>query len=404
MVNLLNGDILHNKELIFYGIGSRADNMERIYESYGYYIKYFCYSNAHGNGEELHHGKRVLSFQELIYYCKVSKENVIIQIASSFEREILECLQQEKIKASLLVYNDFRFFIRDRKISYLEKMNKNYRKQALLDYANNRKYFARNLAWELLDNYNLEKDILNIIYSSPKTGSTTLAKSFSASKNIIEPIYVSYSMNPFSKEYLEVISKCKKRFIGGVREPISQMLSLIFFLWYTRDSMFDSANKYMNIGDCQYWFDEHFINKGNEENALEIFCKIMETTCNEIDFYENEYFHTTGINLFKYSFDKDKGYTIIKEGNTEILIYRLDKLNNLVQIIGDYFGDDNFQIIDANKSENSIYAEMYRKAKNSIKIKKEFLEKCYNSKLIRWCYTNDEIEKFKLNWNNNIIK
>ena len=307
MVNLLNGNILHNNELIFYGTGKRADNMQRVYESYGYYIKFFCYSDALGSGEELHNGKIVLSFNELIKYCEDSDKDVTIQIASSYEKEILVKLQQKNVKASILVYNDFRFFIRNKKINYLEIINENYRKKSISDYANKRKYFARSLAWELLDNYNLEKDILNIILSSPKTGSATIAESCSVSKKIIEPIYISYSMNPFSKEYLEVISKSKKRFIGGVREPISQMLSVIFFLWYNRDSMFDSSYKYKNIGDCQYWFDEHFVNNGNEENALEIFCDVMKTNCNEIDFYENDYFNITGVNLFNYDFDRQIG-------------------------------------------------------------------------------------------------
>ncbi len=404
MVNLLNGNILHNNELIFYGTGKRADNMQRVYESYGYYIKFFCYSDALGSGEELHNGKIVLSFNELIKYCEDSDKDVTIQIASSYEKEILVKLQQKNVKASILVYNDFRFFIRNKKINYLEIINENYRKKSISDYANKRKYFARSLAWELLDNYNLEKDILNIILSSPKTGSATIAESCSVSKKIIEPIYISYSMNPFSKEYLEVISKSKKRFIGGVREPISQMLSVIFFLWYNRDSMFDSSYKYKNIGDCQYWFDEHFVNNGNEENALEIFCDVMKTNCNEIDFYENDYFNITGVNLFNYDFDRHKGYTIINEGNTEILIYRLDKLNSLTEVIGDYFGDKDFHIVDANRSEYSIYNEMYRKAKEKIRIKKWFLNKCYSSKLIQWCYTKDEIEQFKENWKSNIIE
>jgi len=403
MVNLLNGDVFHNKEIILYGMGSRANNMERMYKSYGYEVKYYCYSFAVGNGKELYRGKRVLTPDELVEYCKTAKEEVIVQIASSFEEDILKDLQQKQLKATLLLYNDYAFFIRSQKLHFLEKANENYRKEALLDYANERKYFARNLAWADLDFYNLQKDTLNIILSCPKTGSTTLFESCIASKQVIHPVYISYTMKPFSKEYFSAISQCKKRFIGGVREPISQMMSILFFLWYTRECMFDSIYKFKNIGDCQYWFDEHFVNKGSEENALEIFCDVMETTCDIIDFYENDYYEMTGINLFNYSFNKQKGYVIIREGNVEVLIYRLDKLNQLAPVIGNYLGDQNFQLVDANRSEDRIYKEMYHKAIETIQIKKDFLEECYNSKLVQWCYTGEEIEKFKEKWEKNVV-
>lgn len=400
MVDLMNGS-LDKKELILFGTGKVANRMERVYTSYGYKVKYYCYTSAKGNNVEQYRGKTVLSLDELVEYCK-QHENVIVQIASSFESEILPELKGRNLNATILLNNDFRFFRYSKRMDYLYKQGNSYREMALSDSANYRKYFARNLAWEQLDNYNLETDTVNIILSCPKTGSTTIFDSCTASQEMTNPVYISYSMLPFSKEYFEVLSKCKRKYISGVREPISQMISMIYFLWYTRNYLFDSTNKFPDIVDCQYWFDEHFINH-KESNSFEIFCDIMKTSCGIIDFYEKEYPAMTGVDLFRYPFDKEKGYTIISEGNFQILVYRLDKLNDLEPEIANYFNAGDFALFSSNRSEDTVYKDIYKRGCEEIKIKREFIDRLYDSKLMKWCYTDEEINAFRNKWDKNII-
>lgn len=403
MINLLNANIHEISDLIIYGNGSAASKMEKYYESQGKNILYFCYSNAKGEGET-HHGKRVLNLRELFDYCEKNKD-VYIQIASTYEQEILDDLRVKNINATLLLENDFKYFIRSNQLEYIGKSGDNYRRESIKDYAYERKYFARRLAWDQLSEYNLSKDTVNMILGCPKTGTTSVFESFLNMKGKLNtPVYVSYSMQCFSQEQIDVIRNAEKRILGGVREPISQMISMFFFLWYTRLYLFDDKNKFKDIEDLQYWFDEHFVkDEKKDENAFEIFCDIMMTTCNEIDFYEKEYKNCLGIDLFDYKFDKEKGYAIIESGNTEIFIYRLDKLNSLESRIGEFFGVSEFQLISSNRSEDRVYRELYKEAMSKIKIKKEFLDKCYNSKLIRWCYTDTEIEQFREKWKDNII-
>lgn len=401
MVSLLNGN-WNTKELIFFGTGSLANRMERIYQSYGYEVKYYCYTSAKGNNAEQYKGKTVFSVDELIQYCNRNHDTVI-QIASSYENEIMDMLKEKNINATILIQNDFHFFINSKKLDYLNKKNPSYRTMAIKDSANCRKYFARNLAWEQLDYYNLEKDVINIILSSPKTGSTTIFESCMASQDIIDPVYISYTMKPFSKEYFDVLSGCQKRFISGIREPISQIISMFFYLWYTRNYMFDSLDLFPDHTDCQYWFNEHFAKEDKIDNAFEIFCEVMEFSSGEIDFYEKDYSIMTGIDLLQYPFDKEKGYSIIKENNSEILVYRLDKLNELESTVGKYFGAKDFSLINSNCSDDRIYKSLYKKACDSIRMKRSFIESIYNKKLVQWCYTEEEIEGFWKKWKDNII-
>ena len=41
-----------------------------------------------------------------------------------------------------------------------------------------------------------------------------------------------------------------------------------------------------------------------------------------------------GIDVFAYPFDAEKGYTLIKEGNIELLLMKMEKLSELENVIG----------------------------------------------------------------------
>lgn len=394
---------LKEKDIILYGAGKRSKRMILTYISYNIKISYVSYSAAKEE-KEYYENIPVLSYSNMLLFC-AEKTNVVIQIASSFEVDIVEQLKTDGIKCPILVYNDFLFLIRNKKLNYLLKMGNNYRRQCLEDYAKNFKYFSRNLAWQQLDPYNLEEDVLNIILGCPKTGTTTVNESLCHCKKIISPIYISYSMNLMSDEYKDLILKSKKRIITGVREPISQMLSMLFFLWYTRESLFDTTEKFPNITDCQYWFDQHFIKKtqDDEENVFDIFCRIMCTNCNILDFFEKDFYNLTKIDIYKHKFNKEEGYTTFKENQTEIFIYRIDKLNDLSEEIGNFFGEDPINIISANQSKDRIYKALYKEALKKIRIPRKFIDQCYDSKIIKWCYTESEIQTFYKKWENNIM-
>jgi len=394
---------LKNKTIILFGLGKRAKQMLLTYQSYGLNVSFISYSSAN-NDNEFYNGIKVLRYTDMLCYCH-EHTNVVIQIASTYESDILNQFRKENLSNQILCYNDYRYIIRNIKITKLEKLNKQYRIQCLEDYANKYKYFSRELAWAMLDSYNIFEDTINMIIGCPKTGTTSIFESMCLSNYIINPIYISYSMRLMSQEYFKIISKCKKRIISGVREPISQMLSVIFFLWYTRESLFDSSDKFINITDCQYWFNQHYVKNIDsiEENVFDIFCRILQTDCNIISFYEEEFFEVTGINIFDYEFDQEKGYSVIKSGNTDVFIYRLDHLDLLAPRIGEFFGDNQFQLQSANRSEDRIYKDLYHQTIKNIKIPKDFIDLCYSSNTMRWFFSDKEIQMFYDKWNSNII-
>ena len=59
-----------------------------------------------------------------------------------------------------------------------------------------------------------------------------------------------------------------------------------------------------------------------------------------------------GVDIFDYSFDKEKGYSIIKKGNLEILIYTLESLSAIgEEAISSFLGIPNFKLIRANEAK-----------------------------------------------------
>lgn len=100
------------------------------------------------------------------------------------------------------------------------------------------------------------------------------------------------------------------------------------------------------------------------------------------------------IDVYKYPFDKKIGYTIIHEGNLEILVLRLENMIMLEKIIGKFVGIENFKLINANEAGNKIYKYLYKYVRENIVLPKEYFD-CYmnNEKALHF-YTKEELQEF----------
>lgn len=161
----------------------------------------------------------------------------------------------------------------------------------------------------------------------------------------------------------------KWKFIAGVRDPIACGLSGVFQLKKdTNDQLKLNVLKVVN------YIEKHF---------------------------DNEYKSALGIDVFKYKFDHQKGYTIIHQNNIEILIYRFENLPHIFpQAMKEFFGISDLQLPHVNLASKKDYAMAYNRAKEELRFDEETLDKIYSSRLVTHFYTEEEIYDFYQKWLN----
>ncbi len=109
------------------------------------------------------------------------------------------------------------------------------------------------------------------------------------------------------------------------------------------------------------------------------------------------------MNIYEYSFDKEKGYSIYHEGNLNIMVYQLEKMSFLEKEIGDFLQLKEFKLIKANDSDNKWYMNTYEKAKKELRLTKKYFDRCYNSKYMKHFYSDDDIKEFQEMWQRNLF-
>jgi len=257
---------------------------------------------------------------------------------------------------------------------------------------------------ELYKKYVSEKNIL--IYQMGKVGSSSLTESLKE-LNILGLNIHSFFMpipNSLFKKYKSIkyywpktkllfyccffrmqfylLKQRKKlKIITLTREPISRNISFYFqdFQIPIMEVMKDNPESSKN-GNIKLLFKDFFQNFNH---------------CHGVNWFDKEFKRAFNINVYKYPFDKDKGYTIIKERNLEILVIKVEKLNELEAVVGEFIGRPEFRLINENEGYKKWYSCLQNNFVNSIEFSEEYVESLYDTKYMHHFYTDTEIARFR---------
>jgi len=175
------------------------------------------------------------------------------------------------------------------------------------------------------------------------------------------------------------INKGKKvKIITSAREPVARNISFMFF---TLPLMF---SKNADIAVHKYAFTEIF---------EYMYYKMIDHDY-VLNWFDSEIKACLGIDIYEYPFDKEKGYVLIEKDNVELLVLKMEKLDNCAQIIKEFTGVNEFTLERENSSENYWYKPVYDKFKEKFIPDKEYLEHMYESKFMHYFYSDDEIKGF----------
>lgn len=181
--------------------------------------------------------------------------------------------------------------------------------------------------------------------------------------------------------YLNFIKNKKLKIITSVREPIARNFSMIF-------QSIKNWGPYPLVYRSNGNFKQGIINYLDYCNA---------STWEWFDYEIKEIF---GIDVFQYPFDREKGYAIIKEGNVEIFLYKLEGSKHINKALGDFFGEKKgINMLVHHETNKEEYRFIYEQMKEELHISDQLLSKNYDNSKMEHFYTKDEITAFQRKWN-----
>jgi len=175
----------------------------------------------------------------------------------------------------------------------------------------------------------------------------------------------------------------KWRIVSSVREPIARNISAFF---QNIDKWYPNFNDHCEIGSV-----------GVEELIKLFLEKYPHDT--PLTWFDSEMKSVFGIDVFAYDFPKSEGYKIYRVEHADLLLMRLEDMNERIgEAFKEFLDIDRFALLDANVSSEKEYRSVYQEFVDSVILPDTYVERMYNSKYARHFYSDEELNRFKRKW------
>jgi len=406
-----NINILYESKVILYGAGGMGYETYRLLNNVGISVECFCDSDCKKWGDTICKTK-ILSPEELKTLDKDEKIAIIVTpLNYAYVEQIINDLKALELRTDDIFTTQLlkTAFLKNTKYLKVDETARALyvQKEKLgkfLFFSSWRRHVYDTLLRCPFD------DIWKILVHNPgKVGSTSIVTSLSAIK--IKSYHTHYiNIDNFVemeiKEYLTTLmNEFKKlqplKIITLAREPLSRDYSAFFqlisyeflkFFMQPGKSLADSCAEWM-----EKYYDYHHLVTGYNEHQYK------DNPFGYFDWFNKELKDGFGVDILAHPFDKEKGYSIIKQGNIEVLVMKMEKLNSLESVIGEFVGAPNFKLINANEASDKPIYDLYKKTREIIKIPKRLVSRYYdNNPYMDHFYTEEEKAEFLKKWENNI--
>ncbi len=106
-----------------------------------------------------------------------------------------------------------------------------------------------------------------------------------------------------------------------------------------------------------------------------------------------------GIDVFAEPFDIARGYTIYRNDFADVLVMKLERMNECVaDAMHDFLGLKNFQLMESNTADDKGYADVYVAFRKRVALPESYLDRMYTSRIARQFYSPEEIAAFRQKW------
>lgn len=400
-IDLINDiDILVKKKIIFYGAGEygkRALDLSKAINGINIYC--FCETDVDKwkkkSSSETYGGYEVKNLETINSELKSEEYIIIISTKYILNEELIKEIEN-KVPENVFVCTWFGF----RNCIELNIMNEcvkqEYREQFLLIRQCKRKMDADLFIRSNLIKLNQKNPIM--VYQPGKVGSSTINKSLQN----YGLDYVQMHMLAFYDDYFDIYRSKESidlqnwwiknkattqnvKVISLVRDPIARSVSAYFQTFREDYIMLDSMDKNIYKGA---------IDRIRHDMSFGDSCGYI------FDWFNKELKEVFGVDVYKYPFDKEKGYAIIKKDNVEILLMTMEKMNQNEKVVGDFVGVIDFKYTMDNVGAKKEYKYAYKEFLENAVIEEDILDYYYrDNEYMDHFYTAEQKDIFRKRWN-----
>jgi hypothetical protein len=185
--------------------------------------------------------------------------------------------------------------------------------------------------------------------------------------------------------------------ISLIRDPIARNMSNFFQHIEVKPHPGTSQGQHWKLASIYFGFEI----TASEEDVSELIELYFDKEWHDFPAHwiEREVNGVLGINVYATPFPRQKGYAIYHSRRADLLMFRLRDLNHCAaRAFQEFLGLDTFTLVNANVGEKKAYADVYRAFKAQIAFPEAFLDRTYNSKFVKYFYSEAEREELRKKW------
>jgi hypothetical protein len=178
------------------------------------------------------------------------------------------------------------------------------------------------------------------------------------------------------------------------REPIGRNIATFFE--NLEVTPLEPERRYSIKSD--YYGFEIVLDVENMDRLAELFFERLNHDT-PLTFLDHELNGVFGIDVFASEFPTSKGYKIYRDERTDVLLIRLENLNECARdAFREFLGITEFALINTNVGSDKEYASLYKRFRDSIVLPQTYVDRMYMSEYTRHFYSTEEIAKFRAKW------
>lgn len=213
-----------------------------------------------------------------------------------------------------------------------------------------------------------------------------------------------YHIGEINREVWErIISEYRKegilKVVVAVREPLARDYSAFWQAFSGGNEMEMEAPFVSNDFQKNYECYQSMILKGSKYMERKLKDAYPYIWSDEFEWFDEQIKQYLDIDVFQYPFDREKGFTIIEKEKVQLLLYKTEKMDSILEEIGSFVGAESLSKVDDNISKQKWYGLAYLQFRKEVVLMKKYVEHyyCGNAKMDHF-YTPEEKEKFLGKW------
>lgn len=243
-----------------------------------------------------------------------------------------------------------------------------------------------------------------------KTASSSLEARFKE-KNVpfIKEHFLEYPSHIIGEDYRNVWEKSvlqsrkSLKVIIAVREPLSRDYST-FWQAFTEGLERISLMPVLHT-DFQQMYNSFLdlILRGSIYTKERLGISMPWTWNDEFEWFDEQIKQYLDIDVFQYPFNKEKGYVLIEKENIQLFLFKVEKMEYILDEISKFAGVSDLPVKNANVAEQKWYGLAYEQFRREVRLPKNYVDHYYNENAkVDYFYTQEEKENFLEKWRGNI--